>query len=235
MNGTGAAAPLTAANIIQGLFATLFSIAISCACLFLSAGTFDYPAAWMYEICLVPFLLIVFVWMIKCHPKIFLRRLEAGPSSEQSRVQKAVMTLLFTLSALFFIVPGLDHRYGWSHMSQRATLIGLIGSFASLWLTARVTVFNQYMNANIAVEATQTVVQTGPYAVVRHPLYSCTSIWFGFTAVALGSWWCLLLTIPIVLAFTVRLLDEERQLKVQLAGYTEYSAKVRWRLVPCVF
>jgi protein-S-isoprenylcysteine O-methyltransferase Ste14 len=180
-------------------------------------------------------MLTILVWIVRYYPAIFVRRLDAGPGAEQSTLQKIIVTALPILTVLWFVLPGLDHRYGWSHIARPVSLAGMVGAFGGLFLAARVTVLNQYMNGTIAVEKGQTVIQTGPYAIVRHPLYACSLIWFGFTPIALGSWWSLLLMLPLVLVFTLRLLDEERTLKVQLDGYAEYCAKVRSRLIPWVF
>jgi protein-S-isoprenylcysteine O-methyltransferase Ste14 len=175
------------------------------------------------------------VWIVKYHPKLFVRRLEAGPGSEPSPIQKVAVTLIFTVTGLFFVVPGLDRRFGWSQMSWQLSAMGLICSFTGLILVARTAAFNEFMSAKIAVESAQTVIQTGPYAVVRHPMYSCCIIWYGFTPIALGSWWSLILMIPLVALLIVRLVDEERHLTVHLKGYSEYCTRVRSRLIPFVF
>jgi protein-S-isoprenylcysteine O-methyltransferase Ste14 len=113
---------------------------------------------------------IGFIWLIKFHPTLYVRRLEAGPSAEQSLTQKVIATCLFALLGVMFILPGLDRRYGWSHVKWQFTVFGLIGSFLGLILVVGVALHNEYMAASITVESTQKVITTGPYAIVRHPM-----------------------------------------------------------------
>jgi protein-S-isoprenylcysteine O-methyltransferase Ste14 len=234
MNGSSAAAPITSANLIQGLVSVAMTMVVAGLCLFASAGTFDWPAAWAYLFCFGAWMSLGTIWIVKYHPKLFVRRLEAGPSAEQSPLQKVAITLLFILTALFLVLPGIDHRFGWSHMSWQTSLVGLIVSITGLLLMMHVAVSNEFLSAKVTVETTQTVVQTGPYALVRHPFYSSVIIWIGFTPIALGSWWSLILIFPLVGGLFVRLRDEERQLATHLKGYSEYCTRVRARLIPFV-
>jgi protein-S-isoprenylcysteine O-methyltransferase Ste14 len=133
------------------------------------------------------------------------------------------------------VVSAFDHRYAWSPVAPWVSILGdvvILLSFLSIFWVIRV---NSFAASNIRVEKGQSVIDTGPYAHVRHPMYA-GAIWlFVGMPLALGSWWSLLLILPFVPVLLWRLLDEERILQRDLPGYTEYMRRVRFRLVPFVW
>jgi protein-S-isoprenylcysteine O-methyltransferase Ste14 len=130
------------------------------------------------------------------------------------------------------VVASLDRRFSWSHVPVSATIAGfaLVGvCYLVIFLALRA---NTFAAVNINVEPGQQVVSTGPYAVVRHPYYAGLLLWVLATPLALGSWWGLLLLVPMALVLASRIHYEERFLTQNLPGYAEYCQRVRYRLVP---
>ncbi len=203
--------------------------------LFLPAGTFNYWQAWLCIFVFMITLSIFGLYFSVRDPALMQRRLQAGPAAEQSTLQKIVATLAFAGLAGLFIISALDHRFGWSHVPPLVSWVGdalLVLSFVMFTFVFRV---NSYGASNIRVEQDQKVVSTGPYALVRHPMYVGALVMVLSIPIALGSWWALaivLITIPVLV---VRILDEEKVLERDLAGYRDYEQQVRWRLVPGVW
>jgi protein-S-isoprenylcysteine O-methyltransferase Ste14 len=163
------------------------------------------------------------------------RRLKAGPQHEQERSQKIIVSLVFVAFISFVVLPVLDHRYGLSPVAAWVSVLGNVVVVLSFLLMFRVLKVNSYAASNIRVEANQKVIETGPYAYVRHPMYA-GAIWlFVGIPLALGSWWTIGLIVFVVPVLLWRLLDEERILDRDLPGYSEYRQRVRYRLIPYVW
>jgi protein-S-isoprenylcysteine O-methyltransferase Ste14 len=145
---------------------------------------------------------------------------------------KALAGLVF-LS--LFLVSAFDRRHGWSHLPVAVSIVGDVLVASGLFAVFRVFRANSFTSATIEVGAGQRVVSTGPYALVRHPMYSGAFVMLAGTPLALGSWWAFAALPAMVLVIVVRLFDEERFLAANLAGYPKYMQRVRWRLVPGVF
>ena len=152
--------------------------------------------------------------------------------AETQKPQQIIQSLASLFFIALFIVPGLDYRFGWSHvpvwLSLAANGVAALG-FSIVFLTFRE---NQYTRATIEVSDTQQVVTSGPYRVVRHPMYAGASVLLLATPVALGSWVAVPFALPVILVVAVRLLDEERFLTANLPGYSEYCQSVRYHLIP---
>jgi protein-S-isoprenylcysteine O-methyltransferase Ste14 len=214
--------------IVQGILGTILFIAL----IFWPAGTFRYWQGWLF---LAVFALstISFTLYLALYDKPLLeRRLAAGPQHEKERPQKIIVSLIFIAFFAVIVLPALDHRYGWSPVPPGITIAGdvlIVLSFLFIFWVIR---FNSYAASNIRVEKSQKVVDTGPYAYVRHPMYA-GAIWL-FVAVplALGAWWWTLFAILCFPILVWRLLDEEKILRRDLPGYTEYTRRVRYRLIP---
>ena len=178
--------------------------------LFLPAWTLRYWQAWVYW--------LIYAgthYLLKHDPKLLERRLAVGPAAEREKAQKIIMTVASACFILTLAIPGIDHRLHWSAVPPWLVLLG-----------------NSYAAATIRVEAEQPIIATGPYAIVRHPMYSGALLMLGITPLALGSYWGLLMVVPIVAALAWRLIEEERFLARNLPGYAGYCRKVRWRLIP---
>ena len=202
---------------------------------FLPAGTVDYWQAWVFLAVFFVGNVWLTVYMAVKDPRLLERRMKAGPGAETSTTQKVIVVFVFILFAGAAVFPSLDHRFGWSDVRTAVVILGdvLIGlSYCGFY---RVLRENTYGAATIQVEEGQTVISTGPYAVVRHPMYGAALILFFSMPLALGSWWGLLVALPSVPVLAWRLLDEEKFLKKNLPGYREYMQTVRYRLVPYVW
>lgn len=202
--------------------------------LFFSSGTIRYWQAWIYLLVVVACSVPVTLYMIG-DPALLESRTSIGPAAEQRPVQKIIVLVLFIPTIAEFILPGLDRRFGWSSMPAWLSLLGDALIAVSIWISYRVFKENSFGSATVEVVKDQKVISTGPYAFVRNPMYSGAVLFFLAMALALGSYWTLIpaaLTIP---CFAWRLSDEEKYLAENLPGYTEYQAKVRWRLIPGLF
>jgi protein-S-isoprenylcysteine O-methyltransferase Ste14 len=203
--------------------------------LFVSAWTFNYWQAWVFLSVFGLSSLAVTVYLMKNDPKLLERRMHGGPTAEKELSQKIIMSAASIGFAAILIVPALDHRWHWSAVPPYAVIAGNI--LIVLGWTIILFVFreNTFTSATIEVAADQRVVSTGPYAVVRHPMYSGSLLYFLGIPIALGSWWGLLVGILMMPVFVLRPFDEEKLLARNLPGYSEYMDRVKYRLVPFVW
>jgi protein-S-isoprenylcysteine O-methyltransferase Ste14 len=199
---------------------------------FLSAGTFDYWEAWLYcAIIMVPMLFVV-SYLLKKDPALLERRMRLKEKGSKQKKIVGVSALVFFIG---FLLPGLDHRFGWSHMPAEVAIAADVLVFLGYVFTSLVLRENSYASRVIEVEKGQKVISTGPYALVRHPMYLGMSILILATPIALGSYWALLAFLPIPPMLALRLLNEEEVLMRELPGYGEYRQKVRFRLIPFIW
>ena len=203
--------------------------------LFGGAGTFDYWQAWLCMVVFFGFTAAITWYLWRNDPKLLERRVSAGPVAEQRPIQKLIQAVAAVTFIGFLVVPALDHRFGWSHVPAVLSIAGDVLVALGFVIVFLVFKENSYTAATIEVATDQKVISTGPYAIVRHPMYAGALVLLFGTPLALGSWWGLLLLIPIMLVLVLRLLDEERLLASSLPGYTEYCQKVRYRLIPSVW
>jgi protein-S-isoprenylcysteine O-methyltransferase Ste14 len=203
--------------------------------IFAAAGTMDYWQAWLFLACYFAASLVVSFWLARNDTALLERRMRGGPFAEGERSQKIIMAITSLGFVALLVVPGLDRRFGWSSMPGSVAILGdlllLLG-----WLGI-LAVFraNSYAAATIQVTSGQTVISTGPYALVRHPMYAAALLMLLGIPIALASWWGALVLVALVPALGWRLIDEERLLLRDLDGYAEYRRKVRWRLIPYIW
>jgi protein-S-isoprenylcysteine O-methyltransferase Ste14 len=202
--------------------------------LFLSAGTINYWQAWVYlgvgAVCGV----LLTLYTIK-DPVLLEGRTKGGPTAEQRPIQKIILLCAIPVGIAAFIVPGLDHLFGWSSVPLWLTLVGDLLIVVAMWMVYRVFKENSFGSATVQVVKGQKVISTGPYAIVRHPMYSSAVVYFIGMSLALGSYWGLIPGVLAILGLVWRLFDEEKFLAQNLPGYTEYCVKVRWHLIPGIF
>jgi protein-S-isoprenylcysteine O-methyltransferase Ste14 len=220
--------PLYRQAIVQGVFGLIFFIAL----IFGTAGTWDYWQGWVFLAVFAASTTAFTVYLALYDKPLLERRLKAGPWHEQERSQKIIVSLVFVAFFAFIILPILDYRYGLSPVPAWVSMVGnviIIFSFLAIFWVIKV---NSWAASNIRVEAGQKVIDTGPYAYVRHPMYA-GAIWlFVGIPLALGSWWSVALVIPFFPILLWRLLDEEKILARDLPGYTEYKQRMKYRLIP---
>jgi protein-S-isoprenylcysteine O-methyltransferase Ste14 len=226
---------MTGKFIVQSIGSFIFGVFLLGLLLFLPAGTFNYWQAWVFIAVFMITMSVFGIYFTIKDPELMARRKQAGPAAEQSPLQKVVATLAFASLFGVFIVGGLDHRFGWSHMSPFVAWAGNALEVASFYLYALVFNANSFGAGNIKVEEYQTVASTGPYALVRHPMYSVGILFFAGIALGIGSWWALTLLLVAFPVLVIRILDEEKLLVKNLPGYAEYEMKIRYRLIPHVW
>jgi protein-S-isoprenylcysteine O-methyltransferase Ste14 len=204
------------------------------AALFVPAGTWRYWQAWVFLAFALPFLLFAFSYLYKHDREMLERRMR---TKEKIKEQRLLVRLLRPAFVAAFLIPGLDHRLGWSRtllgdvpvwLSLIAELL-VAGSWLMIFWVFRV---NNFAGRTIEVEAGQPVISSGPYALVRHPMYAASVVMWLFLPLALGSyvaWPVFALLIPF---YVYRLLNEEKFLRKELPGYSEYCLRTRFRLVP---
>jgi protein-S-isoprenylcysteine O-methyltransferase Ste14 len=202
--------------------------------IFLSAGTIHYWQAWVY-LGLSAVLGISLVRYIASDPVLLESRTKVGPIAEKRPIQKVIVAFGGIAILAVFIVPGFDHRFGWSSVPAWLAIVGDLLIMLGMWMVYRVFRENSFGSATIEVARDQKVISTGPYATVRNPMYSSAVVYLIGVSLALGSYWGLIASALTVLGLVLRLFDEERFLRQNLPGYTEYCAGVRWHLVPKIF
>ncbi|MEU0498707.1 isoprenylcysteine carboxylmethyltransferase family protein [Mycobacterium sp. NPDC006124] len=209
-----------------------FSVAFFGLALFLPAGTLDYWQAWVYLVVFVAATLLPSLYLAAKYPAALQRRMKGGPTAETRPVQRIVMvaTVLAVLAQV--VVSALDHRFGWSTVPGAVVVGGDVLVGVGLLLAQFVIIQNGYAAATITVEANQSLVSTGLYGVVRHPMYLGALVMMVGAPLALDSLWGLTLLIPGAVALAARIGDEEKMLAEELPGYGEYVGRVRYRLVP---
>lgn len=203
--------------------------------LFLPAGTVDYWQAWVLIVVFVVGSIATGIYLSLHDPELLERRKQAGPWAESRRAQKIAISILILAFLASYALSALDHRFGWSVIPGPVALLGSLLAAIGLYITFVVVKENSFSAANIKVFENQKVISTGPYSLVRHPMYSGTLLLAFASPVALGSWWGLL---PALLALPMlvwRIFDEEKLLNAELPGYSDYTKRVRYRLLPFVW
>jgi protein-S-isoprenylcysteine O-methyltransferase Ste14 len=203
--------------------------------LFVPAGTLHYWQAWVFLAVFTIASLYSAVYLFRKNPAVVERRMRAGPKAETRPVQKVVTSAISIVFIAVLVFSALDHRFGWSPVPPALSLIGdalvVIGLGTAIFTVNQ----NSYAAANITVEESQTVISTGLYGIVRHPMYMGVMIMMTGIPLALDSYWGLVVLVPILIVFAVRIADEEKLLNQELEGYRDYVGRVRHRLVPYVW
>ncbi len=200
--------------------------------IFLPAGTLAFWEGWLYLAVLLGPALAIFPWLLKNSPELLANRMRM---KEKARTQQWVVSISGVFMVAAYILPGFDFRWGWSDVSWPVVLAadGLV--VLGYLLVIRVFQVNRFASRVVEVRQAQTVIDTGPYAWVRHPMYTGTILMYLASPVALGSYWAILPALLIVPVLVVRILDEEALLHRELPGYTAYTERVRSRLFPGVW
>ena len=205
------------------------------ALLFVPAWTLNYGRAWAFLMVFGAAVLAITLYLMKEDPKLLERRVYAGPSAEKEIGQQIVQSITAVGFTAGLVVPALDHRLHWSRVPLAVSVAGDIVVAAGFLIIFFVYRENSFASATIELAPDQKVISTGPYALVRHPMYLGGFMMFVGIPLALGSWWGLLVFTLMMPAIIWRLLDEERFLASNLAGYSEYVRRVRYRLAPFVW
>lgn len=213
------------------LLFTLSFIALGLA-FFLPAGSLEYWQAWLFMAVLFTPVVFVISYFLKRDPQLLERRMQF---KEKEMQQKIIIRISVYIFAIGLLVPGFDYRFGWSNVPVWLVIAANVLVFAGYVLIFFVFKENSYASRIIEVSKEQKVISTGPYAVVRHPMYVGVIIMYLAMPIALGSYWAMIFYAPIIPIIIFRTLNEEKMLFKDLAGYKDYCKKVKYRLIPGIW
>ena len=199
---------------------------------FLPAWTFTYWQAWVYMLILMVPMTFIVSYLYKHDPELLKRRLRMR---ERERTQRLIQVVLWPMFLLAFILPGFDYRLHWSNVPLTIVVISDVLVLLGYLFIGLVFRTNSYASRIIEVEKNQKVITTGPYAIVRHPMYLGVFAFYTFSPLALGSYWVLIPALLIVPVLFIRIRDEEKELLDNLEGYKEYVVKTKYRLIPGIW
>ena len=203
--------------------------------LFAPVGTLHFWQAWLFWTVFTIAQFALALYFLRADPHLIENRLKGGPRAEPRPAQKLILTLALLFALAMVLLPGFDHRFGWSQVPLQLVLLGDVGVVVAMSVIFFVFRANTHAAATVRVEENQQVISTGLYALVRHPMYLGALVLFIAVPLALGSFWTLLLIPPLFAVLVARLLDEERLLRTGLPGYSDYCRKVRRHLIPFVW
>ncbi len=203
--------------------------------LFVPAGTLEYREAWVYLAIFIGASLLISLYLLRKDPALLQRRMRGGPTAEKETTQKIIMLLASIAFIALLVVPALDYRFQWSSVPVPVVIAGGLLVAIGFYFIFLVYKENSFTSATIEVAENQKVISTGPYALVRHPMYASASLYLIGTPLALGSYWGFLVLAGMMPLLIWRLFDEERFLANHLPGYREYQKKVQHRLVPYIW
>ena len=200
--------------------------------LFLPAWTFSYPDAWLFMAILFVPMLGIGVFLLFKSPDLLEKRLN---NKEKEKAQKGVVAISALLFPVGFVLSALDFRFGWSNVPLWLTLSASVLFLVGYGMYAEVMRENAYLSRTVEVQENQTVITTGLYGVVRHPMYLATLLMFLPLPLILGSFWALIPFFLYPFVIVIRILNEEKVLSQGLDGYLVYKQKVKYRLIPFVW
>ncbi|HHW41335.1 MAG TPA: isoprenylcysteine carboxylmethyltransferase family protein [Syntrophomonadaceae bacterium] len=217
---------------LSGFLMLLVSLS---ALILLPAWTINYLQAWIYLLTFAISVILITTYLFKNDPNLLERRLKVGPTAEKEKSQKTIQALANVFFCLVFIVAGFDYRFHWSNVPIYISIIADVFVVLGFFIVFLAFKENSYTSGIIEVDKDQKVISTGPYGMVRHPMYSGAILMMLFSPIALGSYWAVLCVVPLIFTIVMRLLDEEKFLSKNLSGYNEYCQKVHYRLIPLIW
>ena len=218
--------------LLNALTKFIFGVAAIALLLFLPAGTFLYPHAWLFmAVLFIPVIIMGVVLFIKA-PALLKKRLN---EKESEGTQKWVVALSGLMFIAAFIIPALDFRFSLSSVPLWCVILSAVVFLLGYAMFAEVMRENAYLSRTVEVQDGQKVVSTGLYGIIRHPMYTATLLMFIPMPLILGSFWGLIPIAAYPVIIIVRIINEEKVLTAGLEGYAEYKTKVRYRLIPFVW
>jgi protein-S-isoprenylcysteine O-methyltransferase Ste14 len=223
--------------MLKAIVQNLCLNAVLCLLLFLPAGTLAWPQAWIFLAIFNGCGLAIGIWLLKTNPGLLAERMKSPFSADQRPRDRWVIIAMELLLCIWLVFIGLDTRFDWSHVPPWAEAIGAALIAAAFYGWVGVLRANSFASVTVRLqrERGQTVISTGPYAIVRHPMYAYAILLLVGMPLLLGSLWGLLGAPLIMSLMAVRASGEEALLMDGLAGYREYAEKVRFRLLPGVW
>lgn len=223
---------MSAKLFFQAIIKFTLGVVIVGALIFLPAGTLTYYNGWLFMgVLFIPMLLAGIVMMIK-NPKLLASRLDV---KEKQKEQGLVIKLSGLMFVIGFVVAGLDFRFGWIKLPTWFPYVFAVVLILAYLLWAEVLRENTYLSRTIKVEKGQTVIDTGLYAIVRHPMYTASIILFFAMPLVLGSLVAFFIFLLYPIIIVIRIIHEEKYLEKELVGYTDYKKKVKYRLIPFIW
>ena len=222
----------------RALLEVVAEFAVFAALLFVSAGTLLWPAGWAFMALFFGFALALVLWLAREDPELLAERMSSPVQRGQPLWDKVFVAAVMVFFVVWLIVMPLDAvRFGWSEVPDWLQILGALGLVLSLYIMFLTFRENAYLALVVKLqeEKGQSVVSTGPYRYVRHPMYASMFLFFPAGALLLGSWWGLLPCAVLLGLLVWRIPLEERVLENGLAGYDEYERNVRYRLIPYVW
>jgi len=210
----------------------LVVIPLLLAMFFLPAGTFAYWEAWVYLTVLLIPMFLVLIYLLKNDPELLARRMRMR---EKETEQKLITKFSYVYFLLAFLLPGFDKRFEWSNVPVAVVIVADILVLLGYGVFFLVLRENRYASRIIEVEQEQKVISSGPYAIVRHPMYLGVSLMYILSPLALGSYWAMIPSLLIIPLLVARIRNEESVLGRELKGYQEYMQKTKYRLIPGIW
>lgn len=218
--------------LIKVLIRFVLAIILLGLIFFLPAGSLKFWEAWVYfGILFIP-MIFVLIYLLKKDPELLERRMKMKEKEEPQKVFIKLSLLVFFIA---FIIPGFDYRFEWSNVLFIVVIIADLFIFIGYLLFFLVLKENTYASRIIEVEKGQKVISTGPYAIIRHPMYVAVLMMYVLSPLALGSYWAILAILPLPVLVIFRIKNEEKILIDKLPGYREYTQKVKYRLIPYIW
>jgi len=207
------------------------------ALFFLSAGTFAWPGAWVYLVVMVGLSFTLGMTLARRDPGLMNERLRSPIQKNQTGADKVLLSILLIGIFGWQIFMGFDFRFGWSAVPVWVKVVGALVLLVGIWICYLTMLENSFAAPVVKIqdERGQHVITTGPYSYVRHPMYAGAILFFAGTALLLGSWWGLALVLVFVVLLAIRTFIEEQTLRTGLQGYDDYTARVRYKLIPMVW
>jgi protein-S-isoprenylcysteine O-methyltransferase Ste14 len=219
-------------STISAILRLVFGIPIIGALFFWPAGTFDYWQAWVwFAVLFIPMGISLF-FLVKRDPTLLERRIKTNETRPE---QKRIIAFSVIYFLIAFLLPGFDQRFGWSTVPVWVVLLADLFVLAGYTLYILVLNANSYASRVIEVMQGQQVISTGPYALVRHPMYLAMILMMVASPLALGSYWAAIPSIALIFLLAARVKNEEELLLKELNGYREYTQKTRYRLIPFIW
>jgi len=217
---------------------TVVWLVVLAAVLFVAAGTWRWPQAWVLLIESGALGIASGRLMARHDPQLLRERMRGPIQKEQKPWDKVLLAGIMVLCAALPLIAGIDAvRLGLSHMPLWLEALGAVLIAIGLYIFHVVMVANSYATTVVRVQSERghKVISSGPYAFVRHPMYAGAMLYCFGIALLLGSWWAVATAAAVVLLFAVRAVWEEETLKAELDGYAAYAERVRFRLIPWVW
>ncbi|MHC2994050.1 MAG: isoprenylcysteine carboxylmethyltransferase family protein [Candidatus Atribacteria bacterium] len=218
--------------LIKVLIRLVLAIIVLGLIFFLPAGSMKFWEAWVYMGILFIPMIFVLIYLLKKDLELLERRMKMKEKEEPQKVFIKLSLLVFFIA---FIIPGFDYRFEWSEVPFIVIIIADLFIFIGYLLFFLVLKENTYASRIIEVEKGQKVISTGPYAIIRHPMYVAVLMMYVLSPLALGSYWAVLAVLPLPVLVIFRIKSEEKILIDKLPGYREYTQKVKYRLIPYIW